>query len=130
MSEENVEKVREGMEAFNRRDVDAVIAVLHPEIEWDPGLPGTSPYRGREGAREMLREVEIAWKDLKLRPVELLDQGEAVIAECKLTAEGRTSGVRVEGDQVGVIDFADGLFARVRIFTSRAAAFEAAGLEE
>jgi ketosteroid isomerase-like protein len=130
MSLENVEIVRVGIAAFNRRDTEALMAVLHPDIEWVSGMPGTSSYRGREGVRKMLREVETAWKDMHLAPMELLDHGEAVIANCKVTAEGRSSGVRVEGNQVGVIDFSDGLFARVRIFMSRNEALEGARLRE
>jgi ketosteroid isomerase-like protein len=42
MSRENVEIVRQGLEAINRRDVDVFVACLHPEVEWDntEGGPG------------------------------------------------------------------------------------------
>jgi ketosteroid isomerase-like protein len=51
MSEENVEVVRQGADAMNRRDPDAFLACLHPDVQWEesgdvlPGLRGV--YRGR-----------------------------------------------------------------------------------
>jgi ketosteroid isomerase-like protein len=41
MSQENVEVVRRGYEAFNRGDFDAAMEVVHPEIEFV--LPGGGP---------------------------------------------------------------------------------------
>jgi ketosteroid isomerase-like protein len=50
MSQENVQIARENIGAFNRREIDAFLASLHPDVEWDdsdgfPGLQGV--YRGR-----------------------------------------------------------------------------------
>src|SRR5215211_7673814 len=55
MSEENVENIRQAVEAFNRRDADAFVALASPNVEWeDPifwsGVART--YRGREEVRE------------------------------------------------------------------------------
>ena len=38
MSHENVEIVRRVSDAYNRRDVGAMLVELHPEIEWYPWL--------------------------------------------------------------------------------------------
>jgi hypothetical protein len=38
MSQENVEIVRRVSDAYNRRDVGAMLDELHPEIEWHPWL--------------------------------------------------------------------------------------------
>ena len=38
MSQENVEIVRRVSDAYNRRDVEAMLDELHPEIEWHPWL--------------------------------------------------------------------------------------------
>jgi len=34
MSREDVEAFRRGVDAYNRRDADAVLEVLDPEVEW------------------------------------------------------------------------------------------------
>jgi hypothetical protein len=40
MSQENVDTFRRGVEAYNRRDVDALIADADPGIEWYPAILG------------------------------------------------------------------------------------------
>ncbi len=37
-------------EAFNRRDVDPILAVMHPEVEWPNGMEGGWVH-GRDGVR-------------------------------------------------------------------------------
>ncbi len=34
MSEENVNNLRQGYEAFNRGDIDTVLSIMDPNIEW------------------------------------------------------------------------------------------------
>ena len=61
MSQENVEIVRRVSDAYNRRDVGAMLDELHPEVEWHPwvqlqlGGAGTV-YRGHQGVRKGIRE--------------------------------------------------------------------------
>ena len=38
MSQENVEAFKRALEAYNRRDIDSLIQVLDPEVEWHPGV--------------------------------------------------------------------------------------------
>jgi ketosteroid isomerase-like protein len=35
MSQENVEIGREMVDAFDRRDLDALLALVRPDVEWD-----------------------------------------------------------------------------------------------
>jgi uncharacterized protein len=128
MSEENVEVARRALDAYNRRDLNEVLACLHEDIEWDSGLPGTTPYRGWDGMRRMWEGVETAWEGAELVPEQFIDGGDVVVAACKFVGRGRTSGSPVEGPQVGVLDFDEGRIRRVRIFTQPAEALEAAGL--
>jgi uncharacterized protein len=130
MSEENVEVVRRAIDAYNRRDLTDVLAHIHGDIEWESGLLGTTPYRGRDGIRRMWEDVDIAWEAMKLVPRRFIDGGDVVVANCTLVAKGRTSGSPVEGPQIGVVDFEGGLIRRVRLFTDHAEALEAAGLSE
>ena len=51
MSQENVDKARDFIEAYNRRDFDAAVVDFHPEIEWVlPRAPGVGlmPRPGRD----------------------------------------------------------------------------------
>ena len=36
MSEENVERVLEGLDAYNRRDLAAMLKAIHPDADWYP----------------------------------------------------------------------------------------------
>jgi uncharacterized protein with GYD domain len=37
MSQENLETFKRGLDAYNRRDIDALLEELDPEVEWHPG---------------------------------------------------------------------------------------------
>jgi hypothetical protein len=49
MSRENVEATERAIEAFNRRDLDAFLALAHPDAE-HVALAGEA-YRGHDGLR-------------------------------------------------------------------------------
>lgn len=42
-------------EAFNRKDIEAVVAYLHPDVSW-PNLFGEGRLQGRDAMRRMWRE--------------------------------------------------------------------------
>lgn len=46
-------------DAFNRRDLDGVLALTHPEIELHPlRMSPRGPWRGRDGIRELFGEMQ------------------------------------------------------------------------
>ena len=53
MSDENVAVVYRAERAFNEGDVEALVSLTHPDIEWETGLIGTPTYRGHDGIRGM-----------------------------------------------------------------------------
>jgi ketosteroid isomerase-like protein len=57
MSEENVEIVRKGYEAFARGDIQAVLSLMDSEIETrvDPSLPDWEPLYGHDGFMSFLQ---------------------------------------------------------------------------
>ena len=57
MSQENVETLRDGFEAFARGDVDDVLERLDPDVDWSPAIGpilGVETVRGREDLRRFL----------------------------------------------------------------------------
>ena len=65
MSQENVEIVKLGIEAFNHRNVDGLAALVTPDFAWFPALPGTvegNGYRGREGIEMYFEEISSTWR--------------------------------------------------------------------
>jgi ketosteroid isomerase-like protein len=99
VSRENVELVRRHYEAWNRGDVDMVVAVFAPNIEWHghPRLPEPGPYRGRDQVKRWMEQFREAWGELMAEPVELLDAGNSVVTLVHMTGRGRGSGVEVQG---------------------------------
>jgi ketosteroid isomerase-like protein len=54
MSRKDVDVVRRGFEGFNRGDIEAVVDMCDPKIEWFPPaeLSGVTTYHGHQGVRE------------------------------------------------------------------------------
>jgi ketosteroid isomerase-like protein len=132
MSEQSVERVRRGIEAFNRGDVEAVLEGLDPEIEWHvpPVLPDQAVYRGHEGVRELFRSLEDSFSEVQLMVEEIVDAGDQVMMLAAVRGRGRESGLEVESPSFGWVWTARGGKAlRVEVYPNRAEALEAVGLD-
>ena len=135
MSQENVEAVRRVSDAYNRRDVGAMLDELHPEIEWYPWLQvqlggGTTVYRGYQGVREGIRDVEEAFSEIEAEQSEVRDLGERVVAIGQLRGRGKESGALTESALAWIVEFKSGKVIRVREYLDPKEALEAAGLSE
>lgn len=79
MSEEKVEIVRRAYAAFNDANVDAVLAAMDPDIEWnasDVFFDQPRTYRGRRAWREeFLRDLTQTFETYRGEPEKLLDAG-------------------------------------------------------
>jgi len=53
MSQENVEAFKRAIEAYNRRDIDALLDEIDPQIEWRGALQ-----RGHAGVRQWIRDID------------------------------------------------------------------------
>ncbi len=136
MSEENVEIVRRIYDAVERGDIDTVLALYDPEIEW---VFGRSPfriffkhdtYRGHEGLRRMIGErYHDAWREIEDEIEELIEAGDRVVSVVSSRGRGRASGVEVEKLHAGVWTFRAGKVVRVE-WMDREKALKAAGLSE
>ena len=134
MSQENVELGLRNLDAFNRRDVDAFIALLSPDVVWEenPVLPGLrDAYHGRAEVREWMAAVLEVFENLQVELAEISDLGDdRVFAEAVLTARGKESGVPVDLRFWTVLWFAESKITRRQVFWTKDQALEAAGLSE
>jgi ketosteroid isomerase-like protein len=135
MSEENVEIVRDAVDAINRRDPDAFIACLHPDVEWEDteGFAGLrSVSRGRAEMREWFETAFLElWERFHVEVEEVTEANDGrVFLGFLLTARGRGSGVDTEARAWNVFWLVDYKIARRRLFADRDEALEAAGLRE
>jgi ketosteroid isomerase-like protein len=131
MSQENVEIVRRGIEAFNRRDIASIRADAHPQIEWieDSRYPGAQTFHGPDGVEESVRRWWEAW-DIELDPEDFLDLGERVVVSGHGRYRGHESDVTLTAEFAGVYEVRENKVVRVEVLESRRAALEAVGLSE
>jgi ketosteroid isomerase-like protein len=130
MSQANVEIVRGVHEAFNRRDVDAILAVWDEDAEFRPVMSALEGgvYHGHEGLRRWMREVDQDWDVFEAHGEEYRDLGDKVLALGRWHARGRASGIVLDVQTAAwVARLRDGKVVWYRTFTDRDEAFEAAG---
>jgi ketosteroid isomerase-like protein len=129
MSQENVEIVRRGIEALNRREIQ--LDWLDPDVEWieDPRFPGAETFHGPAGVERSLRKWWDAW-EIEARIQEFIDVGDQVVALGHGHFRGGGSDVPWTAEFAGVYDFRDGKIVRFEVHPSHAEALEAVGLSE
>lgn len=131
MSDENLEEVmRRGIDAINRMDAEAIVQMTDPEVDWNTELVGTPVYRGHEGIRQALRDVNKAWGAWHTEPIEVLGGESTAFLATHASARARATGISVEADLFYVAFFRAGKIVRFEGFTDRSRALEAAGLLE
>jgi ketosteroid isomerase-like protein len=132
MSEENVEIVRAGYDAFNRGDLEANLAALDPAVEWWPAAdePITEPYRGHDGYRTLVGEIREYVPDLQAEIEECFAVGDRVVTCLRFWGRGRDSGAPVELRETNVARFRAGKIVEVREYRERAEALSEVGLPE
>ena len=127
MSEENLEVVRRSFAAFNAREVQALVGLVDPDAEWLPfraQLEGMV-YRGHEGVREFVRDLDDDWEAYRIEPVEFQDRGDRVVVIGQVQALGRSGGVDVDTEAGFVFELRAGRIWKVVSYSDPAAALEA-----
>jgi ketosteroid isomerase-like protein len=135
MSQENVESFKRFADANNRRDVEALLAELDPEVEWQSAvltsLGGEATvHRGHDGVREMLRDLYEAFSEFQVEFSDIRDLGDRVVAIGRWITRGEESGVETTPPLASVVDFKNGKAIRVRSYLDPNEALEFAGLQE
>ena len=133
MSQENVELARRAYEAFNRGDLDGMVADFAPTFEYAStgAIPGAGgAYRGADGMREFLGWLWNEFESPRAEVGELIEAGDQVLAELTLRGRGKQSGVEASWDVWQLWTVVDGKIVRGEGFMDRTEAREAAGLSE
>ena len=141
MSEENVEVVRQGFDAFNalmrgEGAEKALAAFVDPEFEydWPAEREWPEPDHSRRGvplAFAFIRRVQSTLIDVVWEPLQLIEApGNRVLAEVRQSGRDRDRGAPFEVQLFLVITLRDGRVRKLEFFRHRAEAFEAAGLSE
>jgi ketosteroid isomerase-like protein len=115
--------------AFTRGDVDAALVHVAQDCEMRPEgtsrLTGRSVYRGHDGIREYFADAARVWEQgLQIEPVDYRAVAGSVVVFGRIW--GVTPGGPVEAEVVWVWKLRDGLLISGQVFSTKAAALEAA----
>ncbi len=107
-------------EAFSRRELESALALLHPEVVFEPMTAAVTrasePYRGHEGIRRYAADVESHWEVLTVHPTQIRAAGRAVVALGLVSGRG-PGGSFQDAPTTWVVKFRDGLVAHAQIFS-------------
>jgi uncharacterized protein len=125
----DIEVVKAAFAAFAARDLDAVLALAAPDVEFlavtGEHAGRTEPYRGHDGMRAYFRDVASVWEELRLTPREFRGSGDTILVTGRVSARSRSR--TVSGSTGWIWRVRDGKIAYVRVYASAAdatAAFE------
>jgi ketosteroid isomerase-like protein len=133
MSQENVESAYRAADAFNRRDLNAFLAFIDPEVEFRPldvEIEGGGPYRGYDGFRRWFEDELRVFPDISGEIEEIRDLGDVTLALVRIRGRGTGSELLAEGMSWQVTRWRDGRAIWFRDFRTEAEALEAVGQRE
>jgi limonene-1,2-epoxide hydrolase len=96
------------IEAWQAKNVEAVIARLHDDIVWHYAAPGLPPVRGKAAARKLLARFQADMHGITWRIFAHAELGDRLFVEGVddyITGDGK----RVATPYAGVLDFRDDL---------------------
>ena len=134
MSEQNVQKVRDWVEALNRWDLDLAFDALHPEVEWQTldAFPDAGTHRGPEGVREFFEAWRDTFRGFRVHLEKCVPVGDhQVLAAVHVSGEGAGSGAGVESPTFfQLLEVRDGRLVWARMFQTEIDAVEAARVRQ
>jgi ketosteroid isomerase-like protein len=131
MSQENVDKARAFIEAYNRRDFDAAVEDFDPEVEWVlPARQSSDSCQGPDEVTRFWEGIDETMEELRLQPQEFIDAGDRVATRLRHYGRGKGSGAVIDEELYHqVVTFRRGKMVRIEYFADWSEALEAAGLQ-
>jgi ketosteroid isomerase-like protein len=132
MSQENVELVRRGFEAWEVGDLSGLLALLDDDLVTRRLAPMPDPgtWHGPEGLLEVAAEWMEAFDEFTMKAEEFIDARDVVVVRVAQGGRGGGSGARVTGTFWFVYGMRDGKVVALDMYATRGQALEAAGLSE
>ncbi len=132
MSEENLQVVRAGFDAFSRGDMPAFLELADPSIVFTPlpDAPDVQSFHGHEGLLQGIAQTTEIWDDFSVELREMRDFDDHVLASYRWWGRGPSSGIQMEVDICALHTLRAGKMVRWQFFSSEQQALEAAGLSE
>src|SRR5437660_939474 len=131
MSQENVEALKRGLEAFNEGDPQVFLDMYDRDIvlRVESGIPAGT-FLGAEAVERWFDDFYTAFaRGFHFELSEVLESGDSVVVIARNIGIGRTSKVRVERTFASVFTFRAGRIIRIDLAGTRQQALKAVGLE-
>jgi ketosteroid isomerase-like protein len=127
MSPENVDVMRRIVEAAGRKDYQAVLADLDPEVEIDDtALPEST---GTDSFLEGVARWDEVWQSWHIEDLEVRAAGDdQAIALFRMVAKGKGSGAELTRTDALVASFRGGKAVKLGYYNDQAQALKAVGL--
>ena len=116
MSQQNVDTARKVLEAISRRDLEALLELMDPEIEWQSFFALGTEYHGHDGMRQYVLDLYEAFEGLAPTVDDMLDGGDVVVGVGRIHYRGRQSGVEADSEAGWMFKFRRGKVVRFRAF--------------
>jgi ketosteroid isomerase-like protein len=123
---ENVEVVREMLDAYIRGDYEAALPAFAHDVEVITSL---ERFHGPAGVVEEAQRWEEMWTDYRFEVKDLIDAGDKVVLLYHQVGRSKESGVEVEERAGWVYTLRNGKIVRVEMFQDSETALRAAGVE-
>jgi ketosteroid isomerase-like protein len=133
MSAGNVAAFERGIEALNRRDTDALLEIVDPDVEWHPAIQSrlagdAVAFRGHQGVREMMRDFYDTFGEIRFEASEVHEIADSVLGIGRLRVRGVGSGAETESPIAYLADFREARVVRVRTYLDPDQARRVAGV--
>ena len=123
------------LDAYNRRDLDAVTIGYHPDLEYYPyrefveaGLAEPC-YHGPEGYKRYIDGTSEVWgAEVRLEPTEVVDLGDRLVMLADMPMRAQASGVGLSEKYAGVLTLREGRAIRQDDYLDQAEALRSVGL--
>ena len=108
-----MEQLRRVYEAFNARDIDAAVSLMHDDVDWPNGWEG-GRIQGRDAVRDYwTRQFESIQSNVE--PLEFTEAGDRVAVTVHQVIRDLDGTVASDGRVSHVFTLRDGLVARMDI---------------
>ena len=127
-----MEVARQALDAYSRRDIEALRALNHPDMELDWSASHgfqAGVYRGFDAALRFYAEYFDVFQEIVFDPISFIDAGDSVVVPNVAHERGR-DGIVVSARSALVFTVRSRRITRIRLYQETEEALQAVGLAD